>query len=639
MHVPVWGQATPGEAVRLSFREESILTQANDRGNWIAVLPRLEVGAPGELLISSGENTVIFNDVLVGEVWLCSGQSNMAWPVERSANSQEEIANADIPHIRLFNMPNRFSVQPVSDIDASWEMCTPESVASFSAVGYFFGRKLHQELGVPIGLISANRGGSAAEAWMPRDDLMKDPAYSELVAEMDALKKRMMENPALAAEIDEEISAFVAAANALSDAPPEPAEVWFDAYKEIPGTSLLTPGDSFMEKTDGLAQIRKVFTLTEQQATLGEATLELGSINDHDVTWVNGTVVGKTGPGVRRASMKARTYTVPEGVLRPGKNVVVLQVIDHLRSASFGENIPYPKLSWSNGEHLALVENWEMKIIEDLGPKPDNLARQTRKKGEFLYNGMIAPLIPAAFRGVIWYQGESNAGRAAQYMQLFPDLIRSWRGLWDRGDFPFYYVQLANYRERATEPGESAWAELREAQRLALELPNTGMAVAIDIGEADDIHPRNKQDVGLRLALWALADTYKLEEATGWVGKTPLVGRIFHRAIPHSGPLPESVSVKKNAIIVRFDHMAEGLQTTDGEVPVSFAIAEEDGPFLWADAEIIKDDTIRLTHPDLMAPTVVRYAWADNPEVNLVNSAGLPASPFRTDNRKLTTAE
>jgi sialate O-acetylesterase len=326
-------------------------------------------------------------------------------------------------------------------------------------------------------------------------------------------------------------------------------------------------------------------------------------------------------------------------VLKEGENVLVIQIIDQNRNAGFGSGVSYPRVEWPNGDSVALVENWQMNLRVDLGSLPEDLDRQTRKSGTFLYNGMIAPLVPFAFKGVIWYQGESNATRAAQYQELFPHLIQTWRDLWGQGDFPFYYVQLANYRQRADTPEESTWAELREAQRLTLGVENTGMAVTIDIGEADDIHPRNKQDVGKRLAAWALANTYDVTSASGWMAAIPLVGRMARDPIPYSGPLFESQKMKKDEIHLRFTHTDGGLQTTDGEAPKSFAIAEEGGPFRWADVEIKNKDTLVVSHPEMSAPVAVRYAWADNPEVNLVNGAGLPASPFRTDDRPLTTAE
>lgn len=637
--LPVWGTATPGDTVTVTFRSHSVQGVAGEAGNWRVDLPKQKVGDPGELRISSGGETLAFTDVLVGEVWICSGQSNMQWPLERAMNAEEEIADSDIPGIRLFQVPTRPAPDPVKTLDAVWEVCTPETATSFSAVAYFFGRNLHETLDVPIGLIHASKGGSVAEAWIPREALAEGGNYPDLVAGTEPLRTRMLEEPDLESRLQQEIKAFDARVKDLFANGPEPEPEWFDPAGEPGRTEALELGENFLHKTDGLVQVRKVFSLSGQQAGRPDARLKLGRINDMDKTWVNGVLVGETGPGVRGASRRQRDYPVPEGVLKEGDNVIVVQVIDNNRVASLGSGIPYPKLEWADGEHVALVENWRMKLMQDLGPRPQSLDRTARKSATFLYNGMIAPLIPFAFRGVIWYQGESNAYRAAQYVDLFPHLIRTWRENWDQGSFPFYFVQLANFRERADAPGESSWAELREAQRLTLDLENTGMAVAIDVGEADDIHPRNKQAVGKRLALWALAQTYSVTESNGSAAKIPLLGRVFRDPIPHSGPLYESLTTQNNTLRVRFDHTAGGLTTTDGEAPSSFAIAEEDGPFRWAEAEIVSDDTVQLSHPEMENPRHVRYAWADNPAVNLVNGAGLPASPFRTDTRPWTTAE
>jgi sialate O-acetylesterase len=637
--LPVWGTATPGDTVTVSFRSHTIQGVADDAGSWRVDLPKQKVGDPSELIISAGEETLAFTDVLVGEVWICSGQSNMQWPLKRAMNAEDEIAAADIPGIRLFQVPTRPAPDPATSLNAAWEVCSPETAASFSAVAYFFGRNLHETLGVPIGLIHASKGGSVAEAWIPREALAEDGNYPDLVAGTEPLRTRMLEIPDLENTLQREIEAFDQRAKELFATGAEPEPEWFNPAGELGQTRSLPLGENFLQNTDGQVQVRKVFSLSAQQAARPGARLKLGRINDVDKTWVNGVLVGETGPDVRGAAGRQRDYPVPEGTLKEGENVIVVQMIDLNRSASLGSGIQYPKLDWADGEHVALVENWRMKLIQDLGPRPQSLDRTARKSATFLYNGMIAPLIPFAFRGVIWYQGESNAGRAAQYVDLFPHLIRTWRQKWAQGPFPFYFVQLANFRERADSPGESNWAELREAQRLTQDLENTGMAVAIDVGEADDIHPGNKQAVGKRLALWALAQTYSVTESKGWVAKIPLLGRMFRNPIPHSGPLYKSVKAKKDTLRVRFDHTSGGLTTTDGEAPVSFAIAEEDGPFRWAEAEIISDDTVQLSHPEMETPRHVRYAWANNPAVNLVNGAGLPASPFRTDTRPWTTAE
>jgi len=621
--LPVWGKANPGAEVTVAFRQSAATAVAGEDGRWMVKLPAQGLGEPAELRISSGGRTIALTDVLVGEVWLCGGQSNMAFSVRAANDSAKEIAAADYPMIRLFDVPQAYAAEPRDDVAADWRVCSPETVGSFSAVGYFFGRALWRELDVPIGLVSVNWGGSTAEAWMPIEALTSDSAYPEIVAGLRTMRQRLAEDPDYPAETERRLQAFRDRAAALTASPPEPGADWFDPDKAIEGIkpTPVQPNVAFLEQTDGLVHVRKVFSLTEAEARRERGRLLLGTIDNFDVTWINGVKIGRTGPETAGALQRERGYAIPDRTLRPGQNVVVIQVIDWRRVAMFGGGIEQPEIRWAGGESKPLADGWRMSIVEDLGARPRTFRWYTRKTGTFLYNGMLAPLVPAAFRGVIWYQGESNANRAAEYHTLFPAMIRSWRQLWGRGAFPFYFVQLANYREPSDQPGPSDWAELREAQRLTLKLLNTGMAVAIDIGEGDDIHPKNKQDVGRRLALWALAKTYQLRDD-----------------LAYSGPLFRNATVEDRRVIIHFDHVNGGLTTTDGQAPRGFAIAEENGPFRWADARIV-GDTIELSHPAMDHPKVARYAWADNPRVNLVNGAGLPASPFRTDSRPLTTSK
>lgn len=442
MMVPVWGTAEPGEEVTVEFEGQKKAVPADAEGRWRVRLDILSPGGPHELKVSAGGRSVVARNILVGEVWLAGGQSNMEWPVRSSARAEEEIAAARHPRIRLFTVPRRASEAPQRDVEGAWKECSPESVAGFSAVAYFFGRELHQALGVPVGLIHASWGGTPAEVWTRREVFDEVPELKECVAE--------------------------------------------DARR-------------------------------------------------------------------RAAHEKAAEQARAKGKLAP--------------------RAPLPLSS--------------------------------------LYNGMIAPLIPYGLRGAIWYQGESNASRAALYRTLFPALIRTWRRDWGQGDFPFLFVQLANFMARRAEPSESAWAELREAQlRTLSEVPRTAMAVAIDLGEEKDIHPRNKQDVGRRLARAAL-------------------GTVYDRAVVYSGPLYDGMKVEEDRIRVFFKHVGGGLEARGGKL-AGFAVAGADRKFVWAEAEI-DGETVVVRHPSVPAPVAVRYAWADNPEATLYNKEGLPASPFRTD--------
>jgi sialate O-acetylesterase len=464
--VQFWGWADPNEEIEVaaSWRDFKWAIQADETGKWQFRMGAPAVGGPYEITLK-GKNTVAIKNILAGQVWVCSGQSNMQWAVRQAAHAEQEVAAATYPKMRLFSVERKVAESPQDDCKGKWVECSPETVGDFSAVGYFFGRELHKELDQPIGLIHTSWGGTPAEAWTSMPMLEENPNFEPILARYQ---------------------------KAVADYPQ--------------------------------ALIKHKEAVARWEEAVAKAKAE-----------------GKPAPGNR-----------------PG--------------APFGPGHPHTPAG--------------------------------------LYNAMIAPLMPYMVGGAIWYQGESNAGRAYQYRELFPTMIKSWWNTWGQGDFPFLFVQLANFMEVKDTPGESAWAELREAQTMTLDMPNTGMAVIIDIGEAKDIHPKNKQDVGKRLALWALANTY---------GKK----------VVYSGPLYESMEKKGDKILLHFAHCG-GLVARDGEPLKGFAIAGEDHKFVWADAKI-EGDTVVVGSSEVANPIAVRYAWADNPVCNLCNKAGLPASPFRTD--------
>ena len=464
--VSIWGWADPGEEVMVgvSWHNMKWAVTADKDGKWSFRLNPPKAGGPYEMTLT-GKNTITIKNILVGEVWVCSGQSNMQWSVQASANPKEEIAEADYPKIRLFTVKRTVAEKPQSDCEGNWSECSPDTVPGFSAVAYFFGRELHKQLNVPIGLIHTSWGGTPAEAWTRRGVLEANADCAPILKRYD------------------------------------------DAVARYP-------------------QARKEY---EQKLLEWKETAE---------------------------KAMAEEKRPPR---RPG--------------APFGPGNPHSPAG--------------------------------------LYNGMIAPLIPYGIQGAIWYQGESNAGRAYQYRTLFGGMIKNWRDDWGQGKFSFLFVQLANFMKVKPEPDESAWAELREAQSMTLALPKTGMAVIIDIGEAADIHPKNKQDVGKRLALWPLAKTY---------GKK----------LVYSGPIYKSMKVDDGSIILSFDHVGGGLVAKGDDTLKGFAIAGADRKFVWADAKI-DGNTIVVSSDKVSEPAAVRYAWADNPVCNLYNKESLPASPFRTD--------
>ncbi len=634
--LPVWGTAAPDAEVTVQLGKTTTTAQADSQGKWRAIITKQKLGNSRTLKVSAEGEVFEFKDVLIGDVWLASGQSNMEWNVAGSQNADTEIAAAHYPNIRLLDIPRTYSRTPLDTIDAKWQVCSPETISSFSAVAYYFGRKLHEELSVPIGLISSNWGGTPAEAWTPIEVLEADPDYAGILALREEMDRVLAENADKAPALKAAYDSFQEKVFAMAEGVPAPSAEWFDPEYTTDGLHPVKPKETLMSETDGLSYVRSTFTLSSAQAARKGARVRLGQIDNFDFTWINAQKIGETPRSVSNSTKVFRDYPIPEGTLQDGENVVLLQIIDVYRDSKFGGGIEQPEIYWPSGDSVAL-DDWQMDIIVDLGPRPETMDRKARNTAAYLYNGMIAPLVPAAYQGVIWYQGESNAGRdPLLYYKLFPDMIESWRTATGQGDLPFYYVQLANYRERNDEPQEHSWAVLRDAQLQTLDVPNTGMAVTIDIGEAGDIHPANKQDVGLRLALWALAQTYGQTEAKSPLAKLPLIGKLFEEPIPHSGPLFHSAKIRGSEIWLSFDHTYGDLETIDGGAPIGFTIAEKDAPFQWAEARI-EGNQVVVSHPKMKAPHAVRYGWATNPPTNLINSVGLPASPFRTDDRSLST--
>ena len=603
--VKIWGWADKVERITVTLAGQSTKAKADKEGKWEAVLEPMEAGGPFEMKIE-GKNTLTLEDILIGDVWICSGQSNMEWSVSNSNNAEEEIASADFPEIRLLDVPHNVQLQPVDDIpDAAWTRCTPETIGNFSAVGYFFGRKLHRELGVPIGLISTNWGGTNVETWTSREMSLTDPEMKAGVESIDGL-----DIGAMAARLEQERQELLASLGALEPGMVAGVPVWAggDIDREK-WKSMAVPGlweGQGLTGVDGIIWFRKTVTLTREEAA-SDALLSLGAIDDNDRTWINGKEVGSTS----RYDV-ARQYRINPGILKEGENTITVRVEDTGGGGGFWGDPEEMFLGTAAGQH-SLAGEWLYRVSSEGFSVNIQSAIHPNSKPTLLFNGMIHPLLNYSAKGAIWYQGESNAGRAYRYRTLFSNMIRDWRNHWENPELGFYFVQLANYMEPKDEPGESAWAELREAQVMALALPKTGMAVTIDIGEADDIHPRNKQDVGKRLALAALHDTYGKE-------------------VVHSGPVFRDMKVEGNRAVLEFDPMGSELQIRDKYGYVrGFAIAGEDRVFHWARG-MQQGNSIVLGSDEVDRPVAVRYGWADNPDdVNLYNREGLPASPFRTD--------
>ncbi|HSD66347.1 MAG TPA: family 43 glycosylhydrolase, partial [Vicinamibacteria bacterium] len=618
----VWGWAAPGETVRVSVGAASGEATATADGRWTLELAPQPAGGPFVMRIS-GRRTDRLEDVWFGEVWVASGQSNMEFPLAQATGGPEAAAS-DCDGLRVFTVAKATSLVPKDDVSGQWAACDAATAPGFSAVAFFFGQELHRALGVKVGLVHSSWGGTPAEAWTSRAALEAEPSLRPLVADLDLALNDVEARKSFAARLE-----AWEAANYHEDVANEGlARGWAKPEAAPTGWSRMDLPQQW-EKAgmaiDGAVWFRRAVEVPAAWAGR-DLRLSLGALDDFDTTYFDGVEVGRTGKETPGYWAVPRQYAVPGGLVRGGRAVVAVRVFDHYGGGGFSGVAPDLWIAPADdpAAKVPLAGPWECRVERSLPPATPDFATQPRDPSPdnpnsptVLFGAMIAPLTPLAIRGAIWYQGESNAGAAFQYRTLFPAMIRDWRRAWGRGELPFLFVQLANYMGRAAEPGDSQWAELREAQALTLGLPHTGMAVAIDVGEAADIHPRNKKEVGSRLARWALADTYGRE-----VGK--------------SGPLYRSSSVEGAALRVRFDH-AEGLVTADGAAPKGFAVAGAERTWRWAAARI-DGDSVVVSSPDVARPVAVRYAWADNPEATLRNGAGLPASPFRTDDWPMLTA-
>lgn len=605
MEIPVWGWADKGERISVTFNGKTVRAKAAKDGKWKVKLPVQQFGGPFTLTVQ-GKNTIVFENVLIGDVWVCSGQSNMEMQVVQSNDADKEIPAANYPKIRLFTVPKTVAQFPKEDIEnGEWVECSPETVAKFSAVGYFFGRKLYEELDIPIGLLHTSWGGTVAETWSSAETIENDPDFKALLDELremnlDKYQEDKMEKliKVLGGEIPnrqvETVNGIPAwAANGFDDSDWKSIEA--PKFWEAQGFSGV----------DGIAWYRKDFNLSESQVN-SNATLYLAKVNDSDVTYFNGVEVGK----MTESHDKDRVYSIDKTLLKAGKNTITVRVEDIGGNGGIWGNADELYLASNDGK-VNLAGTWKFNFSKAIIP-PLNIGPNSYPT--LLFNAMLNPIIPYGIKGAIWYQGESNADRAKQYQRVFPEMITDWRNHWAQGNFPFYFVSLANFYPATEQPGESNWAELREAQTKTLSLPNTGMAVTIDIGEADDIHPKNKQDVGLRLALNALKLTY-------------------NKDFTHSGPMYKSVEFKDGKAYITFSETGSGMMVKDRYGYVNgFSIAGSDKKFRWAKAEIIDNNRIVVYSDEIKNPVSVRYGWANNPgDVNLYNNEGLPANPFRTD--------
>jgi sialate O-acetylesterase len=604
--IPVWGWADANEKVEVHFNKQTKTITADATGKWMVKLDSEIAGGPFELTIK-GKNKIVIKDVLVGEVWICSGQSNMEFQMYKTMNATAEIEDSNYPLIRHFGVAQDLSGKPKEDLKAGkWAVCTKETVSNFTAVGYFFAKKLCAELKIPIGIINTSWGGTCVETWTSREAFEESADFKEMIAQVpiidiDSLTKNYAE--AMRERVEK-----IQGSKVSADGENTFKELEFNDsnWAEMKVPSLWENQE--LGDLDGVVWMRKTITLSAEDAKK-EAILYLSKIDDEDITYVNGIEVGRNTIWDTK-----RVYSVPTNILKEGVNVIAVRVVDNTGGGGiYGDTADF-KMTLGN-KILPLEGKWKYKVIvvkTSLSPN---------SYPSLLFNAMVNPLIPYAFKGVLWYQGEANAWRAKEYKIAFPLMINDWRTHFEQGDFPFYFVQLSTFNEyNGNSKVGSRWAELREAQTQTLKLPNTGMAVTTDIGNAKDIHPTNKQDVGKRLAAIAL-------------------NNVYGKKMVYSGPTFKSQEIKGNQIFLTFDNLGSGLSTSDSNgVLKGFEIAGADKVFYTAKA-IIKNNKVIVSAEKVSSPIAVHYGWADDDtEINLFNIEKFPASPFRTDDWEMITA-
>lgn len=597
--VNIWGWADPSENISISIDGKTYKCTANSSGDWKLMLPAHKAGGPYSMSIK-GNNQLEIKNILFGDVWLCSGQSNMELPMYRVKPLYEkEIKEADNKFIRYFAVPQKYNLKITEKdyVSGTWQEVKTENILSFSAVPYFFGNELYQKYKIPIGIINASLGGSPIQAWMSEEALKDFPHYlndgikfrdDNLIRETETSEaKKVMEWYAQANKTDLGQSEHW-------KLPTVDDSNWLTT--NIPGYWNQTP----IGRVNGVVWFRREFNISKENAGK-PAFLNMGRIVDADSVFINGEFVGSVS-----YQYPPRWYNVPSNILVEGKNVIVVRVVSNSGRGGFVADKPY-FLKVENTS-IDLKGTWKMKLGCSMPPTPGTTFIRWKPMG--LYNAMIAPMLNYNKKGVIWYQGESNTSNPKEYATLLPTMIYDWRKNFNQENLPFIFAQLPNFMEAKNEPGESDWAEFRDAQSKALTIPKTAMSVNIDLGEWNDIHPLNKKDVSKRLALGAQKTAYN------------------DKKIVASGPTYKSVKIIGSKIEISFSNIGTGLVCKGGKELKYFAVAGSDNKFVWAKAEI-KGDKVVVWNDNIANPVVVRYAWADNPDgANLFNKEGLPASPF-----------
>ncbi len=599
----IWGWSKPGDVIQMEIAGNKAKAIAGADGRWEAKIRPPSPGGPYVLKID-GQQHVEFHEVLVGDVWLCGGQSNMELPLSRTRNGAQEIALANHPEIRLYKVQSHAAYSPAAVPQGEWKICSPETIAEdggFSAVAYYFALRIQQDIHVPVGLVEDCLGGTPAETWTSPETLHQLKDFDVQLAEMERLKAKggpqygnyvmhwyddydigLKSNTWAAFDLDDSNWKTVQIPGGFRElgVPDEPSVCWF--RKEIALPNPLPPGT---------------------------ATIHLGVIERMDTTFINGQWVGASA-----WVENPRAYDLKPGTLKPGTNLIVVRVFKTKPDGGFMSSPDKLQLTLGDGTVIPLAGEWKGALSVDARP-PHPMPMSFENwpvMPSVLYQGMLEPVAPLAITGAIWYQGEANADRAYQYRTVLPAMIGDWRALFDQGDFPFYIVSLPAFMHHQDQPAESSWAELREAQAMTVvKIRNGALAVTIDTGDPDNIHPMDKKIVGERLALCALAQHYKED-------------------VLYQGPTFKSLDDLGDTLKIYFDHTDGGLVASNG-VSEEFQVAGKDRKWHWADARI-DGDSVVVSSPDVPEPLAVRYAWQSFPKATLYNGAGLPAVPFRTDN-------
>ncbi len=632
--VPFWGQGNPGTQIKIKASwGNQVRTQVNKDGSWETNIPTPSAGGPFQITVENTNQKTIFNNVMSGEVWLCSGQSNMEMPLkgwpprDTILNSEKEINQADYPQIRLFTVEKKIATQPKKNCQGSWQLCKPSTADDFSATAYFFGRKLYQELKIPIGLIHSSWGGTPAEAWTEKKYLSPFKNLNQIVKNLGKYENKLNRLNTWLEKLHKIDMNEIQGKNKWGNLDFKDQKYSSPAFDDNQWPEMDLPvqwEETKMGNFDGVVWFRRSFKMPpgwEDKVIV----LELSKIDDMDATYLNGQRIGATlQPGNWQ---KKRTYQITSDIIKQGKNYIAVRVMDTGGGGGiYGQtkNMKIYPLEETD-QTITLAGKWKYLPVanykndifyvysegtNDYFSQPEIPFGINSDTPTVLFNGMINPLIPFRIKGVIWYQGESNTDRPYQYRELFPAMIKSWRDKWKQGPFPFYFVQIAPFSYSSQTNSQL----LREAQLKTLAFENTGMVVTTDIGNPDNIHPANKQDVGKRLALWALAKNYGYDD------------------LAYSGPIYQKMKIEDDKIRIFFDLCDSGLMVK-GQRLTEFQIAGKDKKFHPARTKI-EGKTALVWHPDVKKPVAVRFGWNNTPEPNLFNKAGLPASPFRTDSWK-----